>query len=280
VLATGGMENARLMLVSDDYKGLGNEHDVVGRYFMDHVWGHDGIGRAVLSRPPPNISLYKARGVDSTVGHAVRGVLTLDPALQKRHGLLQCSVLLQPIKRRREGKVDRALAATVFDLDNGLADDDRNVGRKPYLARIHLDPELAPDPSNRVTLAKTKDKLGVRRIRLIWNLTDLDTDSMRRTVDLFSQRLGALGQGRVRVQFDATYDWHKLRYNKHHMGTTRMADDPKQGVVDRNCKVHGLGNLWIGGSSVFPTGGFANPTFTIVALTLRLAAHLEKVLKG
>ena len=115
---------------------------------------------------------------------------------------------------------------------------------------------------------------------MIWNLTDLDTDSMRRTVELFSKRLGAFGQGRVRVQFDATYDWHKLKYNKHHMGTTRMAADPKQGVVDRDCKVHGLSNLWIGGSSVFSTGGFANPTFTIVALTLRLAAHLEQVPKA
>jgi choline dehydrogenase-like flavoprotein len=59
------------------------------------------------------------------------------------------------------------------------------------------------------------------------------------------------------------------------MGTTRMHDDPKQGVVDRNCRVHGIDNLFVAGSSVFPTGGAANPTLTLLALTLRLADHLR-----
>nr|MBA3324611.1 GMC family oxidoreductase [Paracoccaceae bacterium] len=67
---------------------------------------------------------------------------------------------------------------------------------------------------------------------------------------------------------------------KHHMGTTRMADDPKRGVVDRDCRVHGLANLYIGGSSVFPSGGHANPTYTVVQLALRLGDHLGRTLGG
>jgi choline dehydrogenase-like flavoprotein len=59
------------------------------------------------------------------------------------------------------------------------------------------------------------------------------------------------------------------------MGTTRMHADPRQGVVDVNCKVHGVDNLYIAGSSVFPTGGYANPTLTLVALALRLADRLK-----
>jgi choline dehydrogenase-like flavoprotein len=64
----------------------------------------------------------------------------------------------------------------------------------------------------------------------------------------------------------------------HHLGTTRMAERADEGVVDRDCRVHGLANLHVAGSSVFPTGGWAFPTFTIVALSLRLAAHLQVLL--
>ena len=60
------------------------------------------------------------------------------------------------------------------------------------------------------------------------------------------------------------------------MGTTRMNRDPTKGVVDENCRVHSLANLYVAGSSVFPTGGVANPTLTIVTLALRLADHIKE----
>jgi choline dehydrogenase-like flavoprotein len=67
---------------------------------------------------------------------------------------------------------------------------------------------------------------------------------------------------------------------KHHMGTTRMAADPRHGVVDRDCRVHGTDNLYIGGSSVFPTTGHANPTYTLTQLALRLGDHIAARLAG
>ncbi|HTS45304.1 MAG TPA: GMC family oxidoreductase, partial [Puia sp.] len=64
----------------------------------------------------------------------------------------------------------------------------------------------------------------------------------------------------------------------HHMGTTKMSDDPKDGVVDKNCKVHGIKNLYVAGSSCFATSGAANPTLTLIALTLRLSDHLKTII--
>ena len=61
----------------------------------------------------------------------------------------------------------------------------------------------------------------------------------------------------------------------HHMGTTRMHESPRMGVTDANCRVHGLQNLYVAGSSLFPCAGHQNPTLTIVALALRLADHLN-----
>ena len=88
--------------------------------------------------------------------------------------------------------------------------------------------------------------------------------------------IGALGIGRMRIDLDDPKYWPPVvRGGAHHMGTTRMHDDPTRGVVDRNCKVHGIDNLYVTGGSIFPTSGAANPTLTIVALTLRLADHLK-----
>jgi choline dehydrogenase-like flavoprotein len=63
----------------------------------------------------------------------------------------------------------------------------------------------------------------------------------------------------------------------HHMGTTRMHDDPHNGVVNRDCQVHGISNLFIAGSSVFPSYACDDPTMTIVTLALRLADHLKSL---
>jgi choline dehydrogenase-like flavoprotein len=130
-----------------------------------------------------------------------------------------------------------------------------------------------------VTLSTQKDALGMPRARLDWRATELDKRSMRTFYQVLGREMGLTDTGRVQI-----HDW-LLSDDKtwpsfisggwHHMGTTRMSADPKQGVVDANCRVHGLANLFIGGAAVYATAGAVNPTLTLVALSLRLADHLK-----
>ena len=141
----------------------------------------------------------------------------------------------------------------------------------------------ALNPESRVMLADNRDALGLRRTRLHWEVLPIDYSSLKETLLAFGQTLAQNNIARIRV-----YDW-LLAENPvmpkiggtlggigsfHHMCTTRMSADPKTGVVDGNCRVHGIGNLYIGGSSAFATPSFVNPTYTIVQLALRLGDHV------
>jgi choline dehydrogenase-like flavoprotein len=140
--------------------------------------------------------------------------------------------------------------------------------------------EQAPNPSSRVTLSDSVDQLGMRRSCLDWRTIPLDRKSVRLMARLASREFERLGFGQViGADWLAGEDWPAdLVGGPHHMGTTRMADDPSCGVVDRNCKVFHHDGLYVAGSSVFPTGGHANPTLSILALAIRLADHLKAVL--
>jgi choline dehydrogenase-like flavoprotein len=145
--------------------------------------------------------------------------------------------------------------------------------------------EQAPNPSSRVTLDTEKDSLGVPRAMLHWELTQLEKRSIRKINELLGQQVGREGVGRVKM-FDYLQDekdssWPSFTGGGwHHMGTTRMSDNPKEGVVDANCKVHGISNLYMAGSSCFTTAGAPNPTLTLTALTLRLSDHLKQQIKS
>jgi choline dehydrogenase-like flavoprotein len=137
-----------------------------------------------------------------------------------------------------------------------------------------------PNPDSRVSLAETKDALGLPKIRLDWRLTEQDRRSVFEHIKSVAMEFGALGIGRTLLNIIDDGEWPtQVGGGSHHMGTTRMHQDPRKGVVDSNCKVHGVGNLYIAGSSVFPTAGAANPTLSLVALTLRLADHLRPLLR-
>jgi choline dehydrogenase-like flavoprotein len=140
--------------------------------------------------------------------------------------------------------------------------------------------EPVPNPSSRIALIDERDALGLRKVSLDWRLSPLDRHSVHRTLELFGAELGRAGLGRLRITFDEAGDsWpDDLAGGWHHMGTTRMHDDPRSGVVDRNGRVHSLANLFVAGSSVFPTAGSGTPTLLIVALALRMAAHLKELL--
>ena len=121
--------------------------------------------------------------------------------------------------------------------------------------------QQAPNPDSRVTLGEERDALGVPRLKMDWRLSDFDRHSADRTLRLLAQELGRIGLGRMKLAFK---DWESdFYYGNHHMGTTRMSDDPRTGVVDADCRVHGVPNLYVAGSSVFTTSGSTCNSFYI-----------------
>ncbi|MEX2481056.1 MAG: GMC family oxidoreductase [Gammaproteobacteria bacterium] len=308
VLAAGGIENARLLLASNDVEaqGVGNGRDQVGRYFMEHPHG-----RAAVLEAGAGFSLWAAfqrqRRAD---GSRVAPVLLPAEALQRSAGILNTAFTF---KLQRDAALGLSLRKRLYnDLKHGLAPTrgkrrlwhayrdvrkliQRTV-RQPIerlrfqrgttRVNVMVRGEQAPNPASRVTLAATCDALGMPHAALDWRLSAID----KRTVAVVTARLGEelarLGVGRLEPAawlgedgtdwpVDATVGNHPIG-GYHHMGTTRMSVDPAQGVVDGNCRVHGYANLYIAGSSVFPTSSWANPTLTILALAHRLGDHLLK----
>jgi choline dehydrogenase-like flavoprotein len=140
--------------------------------------------------------------------------------------------------------------------------------------------ELAPDPARRFTLTNERDALGMPRLQLNMTASDDDFARYRETMKELGRQLLAAKSGMIRLDQKTRSEWLSVMdWGNHHMGTTRMHDDPKQGVVDANSQVHGIPNLYVAGSSVFPTYGSSNPTMNLVALTLRLADHLKRIFK-
>ncbi len=137
--------------------------------------------------------------------------------------------------------------------------------------------EQEPNPASRVTLSDEKDALGLNRTKLAWRLKKSDADSLRGNLEAVARAFGGWGEGRVQILFPERDEWTEAEgWGNHHLGTTRMAVDPRRGVVDAECRVHGISNLFIAGSSLFPTGSTVNPTLTLVALALRLSDHLKR----
>ena len=146
----------------------------------------------------------------------------------------------------------------------------------PGLGSIGTLIEQSPNLNSRVTLSKAKDNFGQNKARLDWQISPYDETTIRRTAIALAKEFNEAGLGTIRVAdfiLDETIDI-QYSHHSHHMGTTRMSNSDKKGVVDRNCKVHGVDNLYIAGSSVFATGGACNPTMPIIQLCLRLAKHI------
>ena len=139
--------------------------------------------------------------------------------------------------------------------------------------------EPTPLADSRVTLGTERDPLGMPRVRVEWRLGELEKRTIRRTQEILGEEMARIGSGKVVVAAPREGEvWpNTLNGCWHHMGTTRMHADPRKGVVDADCRVHGVENLFIAGSSVFPTGGSDTPTITIVALALRLAGHIKSL---
>jgi choline dehydrogenase-like flavoprotein len=240
VLACGAVANARQLLLSN----AGNEHDQVGRYFMCHPLSTD----TVINLSPDFLKGPRAR--------LMRGEKS-DGARWSDKNRVEVSGRFSP---NAVAQTNLGIGSCWFFVESG-----------GYYF------EMAPNRDNRVTLTNTLDKVfGQRETKITWKLTQFDENTYKQTTQMFRTAVNKLGG---EVSFEP-WDSIKFVVNGHHIGTTRMSSKPEEGVVDANLKVHSLKNLYVAGSSVFPTAGISNPTFTIVALSIRLAEHLGKALSS
>jgi len=301
VLATGGIENARLLLASNrtDPQGLGNQHDLVGRYFMERLYPACGVLHPATSHR--RLSFYTDR-MRLGRGQAF-GILRLSEAARAEHRLLGLNLHLHRMHQAEtapsvEASKDLRAALSsrrwpqspvtmIADMATGMVPLARVLGwrsllrasidtRRPPLVYLVAGTEPEPDPDNRVLLSSERDALGQPRVHLRHRLGESYWDSITRTMKIVDQELRAAGVGHVlEGREEDRCRSYRTKYGSHHMGATRMHDDPRRGVVDRDCRVHGVSNLYVAGSSVFPTAGSTNPTLTIIALAIRLADHLR-----
>ena len=297
VLACGGIENARILLLSnrEESGGLGNRHDLVGRFYMDHL-RVEGAATAFVR----DDSIFDAVINDFNVnGVRYEPLICPTDKMQRRDKTLNWSVQVSKMYPKaedwlvaardirdalRDGKWPDDLAtkawAVISDLDSVAAGMYHRFQPKPlsFLCRC----ECAPYPDSRITLTSERDQLGQNKVQRKWLVTDREKRTVRKAMQLLGEELGRLGLGRVKLPdwlLQDNDDWPKLwGSGNHQLGTTRMASDPKKGVVDANCRVHSVDNLYIAGSSVFPTSGYTHPTLTVGAIALRLADHLRALM--
>jgi choline dehydrogenase-like flavoprotein len=283
VLAASTIQNARLLLASNGRVagGLGNANDLVGRYFMEHLEMPSGVFVELGDRTA-NAAMYAYEWGRTKA----RGELALAPAVQRERRVLNATVSLYPQSLDEEGKSTfQRMTPEVLDerrrtertRSTNAATASDGIARRGF--HLQTRQEQAPNPASRVTLSSERDELGMPRAKLDWRLTELDRRSFRDFYHVLVRELGRAGVGRVQMRpwvlekDDAPWP-SSVGGGWHHMGTTRMHTDPKQGVVNPDCQVHGIANLSIAGAAVFPTAGCANPTLTLVAMTLRLSDHL------
>ena len=284
ILACGAIQNARILLASNNQApaGIGNDHDLVGRFFMEHI--EMGCAQLMMAEDDP-LTMYTFR---VTGGRPPTGELALTENVQKEYRILNSTASLRGGTFPEEmSSFFQSFAARARNSsrDNEQQQERRRQWPPPAGPRrdfrLQTRAEQAPNPDSRVMLSSEKDALGVPFADLHWKLTELDQRSIRIFFDIIGQEFGRSGLGRIQI-LDWLLDgddsvWPSfLSGGFHHMGTTRMHDDPKQGVIDANAKVHGIENLYVAGASSFPTSGAPNPTLTLIALSLRLSDHLKQ----
>jgi len=283
ILATGGIENARMLLVSNSVEkaGLGNGRGLVGRYFMEHP--HVDRPCEIMITDPSLVAPYYQTYTKSA-GANIRGVFMFKAEyLRKNRRLGTVMTFYKQKEIRSDAEVEEKDPDETRAIEPGLAQLIRSTtsraGDTPLLAMRYgtgCATEQAPNPDSRITLSADKDAMGMNRSQIDWKLSAADRANLRLNLEALSRAFGAWGEGRVRILFPEKDKWEEAEgWGNHHMGTTRMAEDPRKGVVDGDCKVHGISNLYVAGSSVFTTSATVNPTLTIVALALRLADHVQ-----
>lgn len=331
VVAAGGIETARLLLASTEARacGLGNEHDLVGRYYQCHIEGE--IGHIAFLRDLERVRMDYQRSHD---GVYVRRFLWLSPEAQRRHRLAglvlrpaHASIVdpdhrnpvlsamylvknfivpeyarkmtsLEQVARRERG--GSPLAYHAAHLRNIVVGSPRLLAfatdwtRRRVLATrklpsvvlqdrraiypIDVNAEQAPHRDSRVMLGEERDAIGMPRVRIDWRMEEADVERLIEGVRVIQRALAPSGTTRIDLGDEdvARFRERRVPVGGHHIGTARMAEDASQGVCDRNGQVFGTAGLFLAGAATFPTSGFANPTLTLMALTIRLAGHLAR----
>ncbi len=310
VVAGGALETARLLLNStaQHSTGLGNQCDNVGRYFMEHPRVLLSHGSFSPKGSTTAMDLYEPHVVD---GHVLEGKLKLSEAVLRREELLNgnaqfipyhqslsqlegarsARIALGSIRRKEFTGVPQHLAKAIrhapsiarWSLQQHFNLPEASVKEKGARSfKLIYQPEQAPNRENRVTLSERRDAFGYRLAHLSWRWSDIDLRSIRRVRQIFASELQASGLADfVQAEDDVLprgADVATPGSVAHLIGTTRMHDLPRQGVVDSACRVHGTSSVYVAGAAVFPTGGYANPTLTVVALAIRLADELKRVM--
>ncbi|MDK4718812.1 GMC family oxidoreductase [Rhizobium sp. CNPSo 3968] len=329
VLAAGGIENARLLLASNDVhpKGIGNHYDLVGRYLMDHPSAR--IGRIEANQMSPLAKLFGFFGVHHKGrAHMFMHGLALTPQIQEREQLLNAAIYFaterapddpwDALKRllRHDANFRRDLCSvvkgsglivkgvgmkilsdhrtpkmlkdfvvnTAIRLSPNLVADEfqcRGLPHKLTGLRIEAICEQMPNADSRISLSTRRDPFGTPLAKVDWRINDVERQTLLRIAQISAASLSSAGLPVPKLE-----DWAVERRPEdiviidmaHTLGTTRMSVDAKTGVVDQNCRIHDVHNLYVAGGSVFPTSGHANPTLMILALATRLADHLNQQL--
>lgn len=296
VLAAHAVENARLLLDSDDVipGGIGNQHDNVGRHFMEHP-------QLVSGRFVPNEKFLRLYNAGEMLKASLNINFSLNAATMKREGILQYYCRFLPVydfERTQEAfkqlgdgfwkpgdmKALKALGRVVGDLPGSykhLMNKWEFQPAAPIAFNLDHRTEQVPNRESRVMLSPERDALGSRKAIIKWSFTDLDYKTFARGNELVSQELKRLDLGTVSAP-PLTPDTIRgiVRGHFHHMGTARMSARPEDGVVDTNVKVHGIDNLFVAGSAVYPTAGYSGPTMFLMGFAIRLAEHLKTLKKA
>lgn len=329
VLAAGGIENARLLLISNRQheRGLGNSHDVVGRYLMDHPGTRIGYFKREDVKAADYLGFYTIPHNGALVMY-LHG-LSFSPELQAREKLLNTAVFVLPeiarddpieaIKRLMKlksesyfadlwslvksaglltkgvglrifqskyfpGFLQRRIVELVMAINPGLVVREfqsKGVPHKLDRMGVHVITEQEPNPDSRLVLSDQMDMLGLPRIKASWKISEADRASVIRMGLLLLKELPEAGMPAPVMEdwiVNDRPDEAPLIDMGHMIGTTRMSVDPRFGVVDSNCQVHGVKGLYVAGASVFPTSSHVNPTLMILSLAIRTADHLKQVL--
>ena len=292
VLAAGGLENPRILLNCNNQnkKGLGNDNDLVGRYFCEHP--HYFVGDFILEDSVRDS--VRAEMKERNEWRHFRFLAPTENAMLNRN-MLNFGMRFQPrfvssadnIKSFKD-KIREIICETGWSKDFVEWVAERNIicaADSNSDGTLMVAAEQSLNYSSRVRLYDDADALGLRRIALDWRLSDADKNTLKQAALTAGEVFAKTKIGRVKPR-----QWlmsHETEFpgldseqvgGHHHMCTTRMSDLPEHGVVDKNLKVHGIDNLYVAGSSSFGSTGHANPTFTIVQLSLRLAEHLGSLM--
>lgn len=253
VLCCGGLENPRVLLNANKQmpNGIGNQQDLVGRHFCEHIVVP--VGKAVMRSE-----------------HTSAGFNICSNALMHSKNCLSFLVEFGFSTLDQDTSFFERVYQAIFEEEDDASE-----------AEIYIMTQQACNPDSRVTLSDERDWLGLRQLQLNWKQSALDQHTIRTAAMEVAQSLAIHDLGRMKL---ASFILEKnteipMSYMNHHMCTTRMSEDASSGVVDRHCKVFGMDNLFIGGSSVFASAGVSNPTYTIVQLALRLGDHIDELFR-